>query len=326
MLLMKPALFVLALAALPLAAPAAVLPDTIGVWHRASSAKPALSDQAVWHDYSLKDWETATYQNGTAHFTANAWQLADTTGALAAFDWQSPADAKPSKAVPGAAETATGLLWTKGNYLFDFEGYKPSAAELDAIGSGLKNVDHTALPMLPGYLPSAGLVPNSLRYITGPKSLARFDPAIPASVAGFNYDAEAQTGVFHTPKGDMLLAIFNYPTPQIAMDKVADFAKLPGAVARRSGPLVAVVTGASDPAAALALVANVQFEGQITRNEYVPTARDNMGNLLLNICILIGILAAFALLSGLLFGGMKYLLRIVRRGPEPEAMITLHLE
>ena len=323
---MKPALFVLALAGIPWAGSAAILPDSIGAYHRTASSKPALADQPVWHEYNLKDWETATYENGPAHCTVSAWQLADTTGSLAAFDWQRPADAKASAAIPQAAETSSALLWVKGNYLFNFDGYKPSVGELNAIAAGLKNVDHTALPMLPGYLPVAGLVPNSERYITGPASLARFVPGIPASVAGFNYDAEAQTGVFHSPKGDMVLAIFNYPTPQIAMDKVAEFGKLPGAVARRSGPLVAVVAGAADPAAAGDLAGEVQFAGEITRNEYVPTARDNMGDLLLNICILIGILAGFALLSGLLYGGLRYLFRVARRGPEPEAMISLHLE
>ena len=29
-------------------------------------------------------------------------------------------------------------------------------------------------------------------------------------------------GVFHSPKGDMILAIFDYPTPQMAMQQVHD--------------------------------------------------------------------------------------------------------
>lgn len=311
---------------LPAALSAAVLPEAIGAWHRTNSTQPALADRPLWVEYGLKDWETGTYENGGSKFTVSAWQLADTTGALAAFDWQRPADAKPSKLAPLAAETAQGLAWVHGQYVFLFDGYKPPAAELQTLGQGLKSVDTTALPVLPDYLPSTSLVPNSERYIIGPVGLTRFSPAISSSLAGFHYGAEAQTGIFRSPKGDMNLAIFNYPTPQIAMDKVLEFQKLPGALAKRTGPFVAVIPAPVDPELAEQLLANIRYQAQITRDEYVPTQRDNMGNLLLNICILIGILAGFALVSGLVFGGIRYLIRVARHGQEPEPMITLHLE
>jgi Family of unknown function (DUF6599) len=323
---MKHLVAVLAFSLLPLAGSAAILPDTIGSYHLTGPSKPPLADQPIWDDYGLKHSEKANYENGARKFAVTAWQLQDTTGALAAFDWQRPADAKPSKLAPLAAETADSLLWVHGQYLLFFEGYKPSSEELDALAQGLKNVDTTALPVLPSYLPAENLVANSERYVTGPASLARFDPAISAALAGFHYGAEAQTGVFHSPKGDMTLAIFDYPTPQIAMDKVTDFQKLPGAMAKRAGPLVAVLVSPADPEFAERLLGQIRYEAQVTRDEYVPTQRDNMGNLLLNICILIGILAAFALLSGVLFGGLRYLVRLARHGEEPEPMITLHLE
>ena len=57
--------------------------------------------------------------------------------------------------------------------------------------------------------------------------------------------AEAQLGVFHSPKGNLTLAIFNYPTNQIAMQKEGDFRKL-GGVVKRSGPLVAVILAPPD--------------------------------------------------------------------------------
>jgi len=63
---------------------------------------------------------------------------------------------------------------------------------------------------------------------------------------------------------------------------------------KRTGPLVAVVPAAADPDLAERLLGGIRYQAEITRNEYVPTERDNMGDLLLNICILTGILAAFA--------------------------------
>ena len=236
-----------------------------------------------------------------------------------------PADSHASKLAPLAAETGNGLIWTHGQYLLSAAGHKPSTEELKAIDEALKNLDTTPLPTLPGYLPSQDLVANSERYITGAAALGKFDPAIAPSVAGFHLGAEAQLGVFHGAKGDMRMAVFNYPTPQIAMQKLADFEKT-GAMAKRSGPLVAVFINPADPDLAERLLGQVRYEAEITRDQYVPTKRDNMGDLLLNICILIGILAGFAAVSGLLWGLFRGVLRLLRKGREPEAMITLHIE
>ncbi len=316
----------LAVLAVPGLLAGSILPETIGPAHRSGESKPTLTDRAVWDDYGLTAWETATYKSGRASFTVTAWQLRDSTGALAAFDWQRPQDAKPSKLAPLAASGREGLLFAQGQYLIEFAGYQPNKDEVTAVGQSLKNVDNTALPLLPGYLPAKDLVPNSERYITGPASLAQFLPAVSPSMAGFHFDTEAQLGVFHGPKGDMTLAIFNYPSPQIARQKVPDFEQLPGAMVKRSGPLVAVLPAAVDRDMAERLLSQVRWQAEVTRDQYVPTLRDNPGDLLLNIFKLIGVLLLFAILSGLLMGALRVLLRWLRHGEEPEVMISLHLE
>ena len=316
----------LALLSVPCLLAGSILPDTIGPAHRTAESQPTLTDRAVWDDYGLKAWETATYKPGPSAFSVTAWQLRDPTAALAAFDWQRPENAKPSKLAPLAVTTRNGLLIVHGQYLLAFAGYQPPAGELGTLVQSLKNVDTTALPVLPGYLPAGNLVPNSERYITGPGSLAQFFPAVPPSVAGFHLDAEAQVGVFHSPKGIMPLAIFNYPSPQIAMGKVADFEQLPGAMVKRSGPLVAVLINPADRDQAERLMAQVRWQAEVTQDERVPTLKDNPGDLLLNIFKLIGILVLFAILSGLLMGAVRVLIRLAHRGEEPEVMISLHLE
>lgn len=310
---------------LPFLAGAAVLPDAIGAGHCTAASPPALTDRAVWEEYGLKDSESAACENGAARFTVTAYRLQDATGALAAFDWQRPANAKP-KGAGLAAETPTGLLLVHGNYLLVFQGYTPAGPEIEALTASLRNVESTLLPTLPGYLPSLNLAPNSERYITGPASLQKFIAGIPPSVAAFHLGAEAETGVFHSPKGDTTLTIFNYPTPQIAMRQVEGFEKLPGAMAKRSGPLVAVILSPPDPNFAERLLAEVRYQAQVTRDEYVPTRRDNIGDLILNIFVLIGILLLISLAGGVAMGGFRVLLRWVRKGEEPEPMIRLHLE
>ncbi len=127
--------FLLAVALLPALAAAAILPDAIGANPRASSLKVAnrAADQPIWDELGLKDSETVQYVYTPAPFTVTAFQLADSTAALAAFEWQRPAASKPSKAALLAAETPGSLLLVHGNYLLRFDGYKPSKSELEAV-------------------------------------------------------------------------------------------------------------------------------------------------------------------------------------------------
>jgi hypothetical protein len=311
---------------LPALSSATIWPDSIGNWHRTATTQVALQDRDLWDEFGLKESEGARYENGQESFTVTGYRLQDTTGALAAFDWQRPAKSTPSTAAPLAAETPDSLTAVHGNYLLTFTGRKPEPAELAALFDAMKQVDTTALPTLTSYLPSSGLVPNSQRYITGPVSLAKFDPAIPPSVAAFHYGAEAQLGAFHSPKGDMTLAIFNYPTPQIAMQKEIDFRNIPGSpVVKRTGPLVAVVLAPPDPDAAERLLAGVKYQASVTLDEYVPTRRDNIGNLVINAFVLIGILLAFAVVSGLAVGGWRAFRHRGNRGEEADALVTLNI-
>jgi uncharacterized protein DUF6599 len=311
---------------LPVLAGAAVWPDTLGAFHRTADTSAALSDRALWNEYGLKDSEASIYESGKDKFTATVYRLQDTTGALAAFYWQRPASATPSDLASLAVETPKSALLVHGNYLFSFQGYKPAAAELAPVFEALRDVDSTQLPTLPGFFPSQGLVANSERYVIGPAGLAKFHSAIPPSVAAFHLGAEAQIGIFESPKGNMTLALFDYPTPQIAMQKVGDFEKLAGAVAKRSGPLVAVVLSPPDADAAERLLAQVRYDAQITLDERVPKPNDNAGIMLINIFVLTGILLVFCIIAGLFVGGFRTFLLHGRKGRDAEPMILLHLE
>jgi hypothetical protein len=121
------------------------------------------------------------------------------------------------------------------------------------------------------------------------------------------------------------MVIFNYPTPQIAMQRIPDFEKLPGAVAKRSGPLVALVLAPPDPDYAEKLLSQVRYQAVVTLDEYVPSRRDNIGDLVINAFVLIGILLAFAVISGFALGGYRALRRRSGHGEEADAMISLHL-
>lgn len=311
---------------LPALAGAAILPEAIGPFHRVSTSQPTIAARDLWDEYGLRDYESGAYENGAAKMKVTAYRLQDSTGAMAAFDWLRPAAAKVSRIAAYAAETPAELMLVRGNYLLNFEGYKPTAAELDELAGKLTNVDATAFPSLPGYLPDQDLIPNSERYIQGPVGLARFVGGIPPSVAAFRYSAEAVLGVFHSPKGDITLAIFDYPTPQIARDRLADFQNIPGALAKRAGPLVAAIVKPADPDMAERILAQVQYRADITMQEHIATKRDNIGNLVINAFILTGILLVFCVVAGFAVGGFRILKRRGKENADVDSMIQLHLE
>lgn len=309
----------------PVLAAGAILPDAIGPYRQVSSAPAALTDKPLWDEYGLRSAETDVYQNGSSKFTVNAWQLQDSTGALAAFDWQRPEKAKSSKMAPVAVETPTGAVILHGNYVLAFDGHKPDEAELQQVFLGLRNVDFTSLPSLPDELPAGGAVAGSQRYVLGPESLQRFAPGIPASVADFHQGAEGAVATYGGKPGDVTLAVFEYPTFQIAMQRISDFEKIPGAVAKRSGPLVAVTLNPPDPNLAERLLAKVQYRADVTMQEHIPTKKDNIGDLVINAFILTGILLLFPIVGGLLVGGMRAWQRRGEANPDADTIVSLHL-
>ncbi len=305
---------------------AAIWPDDLGTFHRASTqAVTPSADRAIWDEYGFQEGESARYQGAGEQFTATAYRFQDPTGAMAAFEWLRPADATPSGLAKLAATTSTGSIVAHGNYVLRFEGYHPAAPFLTTIIQGLKQVDSSPLPALVDYLPSQDLAPNSERYIEGPAGLQRFAPGIPPSTAAFHLGAEAQLGDFHATGGDLKLVIFNYPTPQIARQQTGQFQKIAGTMVKRSGPLVAVVLSPPNPDAAERLLSLIRYEADVTLDERVSTRRDNIGNLVINAFVLIGILLIFGSVGGLAFGSVRAFLRRGGRGEAADAMIVLDL-
>ena len=127
-----------------------------------------------------------------------------------------------------AAETPTATILAFGNYLLVFQGYKPQAGQIGSLVQVLPKLDQAPLPALKEYLPAENLVPNSERYVVGPVSLEAFASGIPAGVAAFHLGSEAQIGTYHSGGKELKLAIFSYPTPNLARERLAEMQKLPG--------------------------------------------------------------------------------------------------
>ena len=302
-----------------------LLPERIGGDHLASKAPAPTSDPAVWSELGLEDSGKGTYESPAGRYTLTLYRVQDPTAALAAFDWLRPPESKRGTlAPPLTAETPDSLTVGSGNYLLIWNGHKATPEELNAILLAVPRYQHGGLPALPGFLPEAGLRSNSERYIVGPASLKKFYPDISPSVAAFHLSAEAETAVFG-PNGGIRLIVFSYPTFGIARRQLAEFEKIPGAMAKRTGPLVAVTVHPPDLDEAERVLSRVRYQAEVTLPEKPPSPRDNPGNLLLNIALLIGILIVFCAISGLAFGAIRQLLRRMGPSDDGESMVMLHL-
>jgi hypothetical protein len=307
----------------------AILPETIGAWKRGDPAPAPAPDLKVWNEYGLQASETSPYSDGVRSYTITAYRFNDATGALAAFDEIRPAGAKPLVLMGLSAQTESDEFVAGGNYLFVFKGYKIKPEEMSHLFATVPNYEHSPLPSLPGYLP-AGALANSERYITGPQSLAAFAPSIPPGTAAFHFSSEAQLARYRssangTAGKETTLVVFSYPTMEMARDRYPHFQGVPGAVVKRTGPLVALTLNAPSADDAERLLAQVKYQISITIPERLPTPRDNPANLFLNIFILCAVLAGFMVISGLVFGGIRILFRRSGASGDGEAMISLHL-
>lgn len=298
---------------------AAIWPDQIGDFKKVSSAPLAVADKALWDEYGLDKAEKAEYSAGSRQFTGTAWRLKDPTGAFAAFESSRPPDARLSKLTEVAVDAGNTVVFVFSNYLIRFDGWKPQLPEITGFLGRLPQLDQSPLPIR--YLPGRGLVSGSERYLLGPAALDRFAPGLPLSVVAFSMGGEGQIAQYEMNGVRMQMAVFSYPTPQIAIQRLAGFEKLPGAMAKRAGPLVAVIPAPADPNAAERLLSAVKYRARITVDERVPNRRDNVGDLLVNIFALVGVILAVIIPAGVVFG----LFRRYGWGSGREQMTVLHL-
>jgi len=310
------------LLSLPFAS-AAIWPEQWWEYKRLSVAPVKLDDKAVWDEYGLDEAAVAQYDDGRVKFRATGYRLRDTTSAMAAFQWLRPAGWKSSDITELAATNGADTLFIKGNYLILLEGVLPDQDKRDILFVQLARMEISAIPPLAKYLPPEGLIDGSQRFVTGPASLEKFEPRIPPSQAAFHLGAEAQVGHYSSPAGDTALAIFSYPTPAIARDIVTKFQQIPGAVAKRSGPLVAV-TFDPDPNAAERLLAKVNYNASVSWNESTVIHNENPGDMLVGIIQLIGVLVGGIAACGVLIFVTKVVGRRYLGWGQPEgAMVRL---
>jgi hypothetical protein len=315
---------------LPLAAQSGgVWPEKWGEHTRVKAETAPLADPALFAEYAGSLAERAVYSGPAGKFSATAWRLKDSTGALAWYQATRPPNAVPLRANPLACLTPGSQWLAHQNYVLRFDGWRPTTREIETLLPLLPGLrSGGGLPAFAAFLPASGRVRNSERFLQGLTSLARFAPLIPAAAAGFEQGGEASLARFRLPAGETTLVLFNYPTPHVARQQSSAFERQAGWLVKRSGSFVAVIPDPSDPAQAAKLLDQVNYQANFTWNEATrPLPMPNVGGMLVAIFELTGVLLVTCVGGGLLFALFwTYMRRRTRLLTGSESwMTTLHL-
>jgi hypothetical protein len=252
--------------------------------------------------------------------------MKDASGALAAWDWIRPANSKHCALADRCAEGGNRRLVLDANYLLDFQNFVPTQADMQTLVAGLPDRHPSALPPVINFVPLKDLIPNSSRYILGPKSLSAVAPELASANPGFDQSGEAYYTAYRMNGSVVKLVLFYYPSPGIARQHTVAFRGVPGAQVKRSTVLVAIVLPGASQKEGEALLDRVRYGAKISWNEQPPANPvSQLYRLLVNIIIICLILIALASLAGVFYGLMRVYRRRYGSLEEDEAMTTLHL-
>jgi len=328
---------------------ASSLPKSFAGWTESGKARTttdaAQADAAypaVLKEYGFVSSETATYTREDGRkLTVKAAKFNDATGTYGAFTFYRQPAMKTERIGTKAASANQRILFFRDNVLVDanFDRLtEMSAAELRELAALLPaaKVSAANLPTLPEYLPKNDVVENSAKYILGPQALVAAKVPLTPEQVDFSHDPEILVQDYSSKSGPLTLILLQYPTPQIAGERLRALQSPQQSspnmlLIRRSGPLVDVVTGATSSDEAQRLLTSVNYEAEVTWNEATSMSkRDNIGNLILGIFALIGIILLISFIFGVFFGGIRLLVKRFFPGrvfdrPEDIEFIQLHL-
>jgi hypothetical protein len=328
--------------------PKALLPEAFAGWVSADAPKrvmdPAQADPAgtaALKEYDFSDAALATYKRDDETLTLRALRFHDASGAFGAYSFYRQNGWPKEEIGTGGTSDHNRVLFWLGNTVVDanFSKIGPmSGSELRDLASQIPvpEGNKALAPPVLANLPKESLNGQTTHYAIGPAGYAGAGGVLPPSLVNFDMGAEVVTATYGLRTGPATLTVIDYPTPQLAAaqeDKIRAYIKA-GSQAqpawpkplvdsdqaslevRRSGPLVAIVSGDAFPEDSHKLLATVHFETSLTS---IPQPMESevakTGQLLLGIALLCCIGAGAAILLGFFLGGGRALYRIARGKP-----------
>jgi hypothetical protein len=326
----------------------ALLPDAFAGWVAAETPKKITdaaqadpANAAALKEYEFTDGSLGSYKRSGETLGLCALRFHDSSGAYGAYTFYRQNGWPKEEIGSGATSSHNRVLFWLGNIMVDanFSQVGPmSGAELRELAGQLPvpERNRTIMPPILASLPKQSLDGQTTHYAVGPASYAGAGGVLPAELVGFDRGAETVTANYSLRSGPATLTIIDYPTPQMAMameTKIREYIKA-GSKAqppwpkplvdsgqaslgvRRSGPLIAVVSGDAIQDESQRLLATVHFESDLTSIPQ-PTESEvaKTGKLLLGIFALVLIGSSAAILLGFFLGGGRALYRMARGKP-----------
>ena len=328
---------------------AALLPDAFDGWVEIGAPRkttdPAQADSAnaaAIKEYDFTGAELASYKRSGETLTLSALRFRDASGSYGAYSFYRQNGWPKEDIGTGATSNHNRVLFWVGNTVVDanFSHIEPmSGSELREVASHLPSPDgsRALAPPILSNLPQSSLDGQTTHYAIGPAGYAGSGGVLPSDLVGFDRGAETVTANYSLRSGVATLTIIDYPTPQMAAaqePKIRAYLKAgsqtqpawpkplqdsdPASIeVRRSGPLVAIVSGDAVPDESHKLLANVHFEAELTSIPQPGGESDisKTSRLLLGITGLVIIGASAAILLGFFLGGGRALYRMARGRP-----------
>lgn len=325
-----------------------ILPASVAGWTAKSNSTELSSANlqqaagpatAALQEYGVKSAETRAYARGSAVFNATVYTFADPTGAYGAYSFLRTPDMPQAKLTQHSSMSSNRALALTGNLVLEFTGndLRRDWDALDllvALAGG--HARFGIYPPLPQRLPTDNFVPRSDHYVLGPIALGDFLPLASGDWVGFSKGAEAEIGSYRLNGREATLLIADYPTPQIAQERMRKLEAQFGAVAvhddeaemaspeangapplyaRRDGTMIALVSSAPSENAANSLLGQVHAGMAVMWN--APVLKKNqpsMATIVVGTIIGAGEICAFTLLGGVIFAGLRLLIKRIWPG------------
>lgn len=309
-----------------------LLPAQMGEWRAVPDKSQKFSsveagvfapdaDAAALDEFGFLGAQRREYlqEKGARHITVDAIRMKDTTGAFGAFTWYRRAgwreDSNMSKD-PRRFQAAVGkdeAVLQRNRFTLHVTGAQLTHEDLTQLVAALPSLEDEPMPPLGEFLPPEHMVLSSAKYAAGPQVFQRLAPQLPAMGMGFHMGAEAIAAEYHLPgKQPMTLVLALYPTPQIAKNFTKHLTELnlPSVQLKRNGSLLMIVPDATRPADAEHLMSLVRYEMSVMWNQGILKDKQlTVPEMLTNIFALCGILLVFCAISGVVYGGIRVLVR-----------------
>ncbi len=331
---------------------APLLPQSFSGWEQAAVTRPVTrpvtdpaqadaANVAALKEYGFTDALLTTFTRDGESLKIKAMRFSDASGAYGAYSMYRHSSWPKEDIGTGAASNQNRVLFWIGNVFVDAEFPHISAMS----GSELRELAATipvpagnkalAPPILYN-LPQTALDGQTTHYALGPAGYVASGGVLPPELVGFDRGAETATATYKLRSGPATLTVINYPTPQLAAAQetvIAAYLKAgnspqhpftkplqdsnPTAIeARRSGPLVAVVSGDAITDEAHKLLATVHYEADLAAiPQPVDSEVKKTAQLLLSIVTLVVVMFIAAVMLALFLGGGRVVYRLMRGKP-----------